>query len=78
MKASKVAELLKDPKKVLLLSMTSVQRIYLEDKENIKTDVDNEVVEYDQRGLHYVVDMNDINMIIMNPEEKPISGLDLP
>lgn len=78
MKASKVAELLKDPKKVLLLSMTSVQRIYLEDKENIKIDVDNEVVEYDQRGLHYVVDMNDINMIIMNPEEKPINGLDLP
>lgn len=78
MKAGKVAELLKDPKKVLLLSMTSVQRIYLEDKENIKTDVDNEVVEYDERGLHYVVDMNDINMIIMNPEEKTISGLDLP
>lgn len=78
MKPSKVVECLKDTKKVMLISTTSVQRINISEMENVKVDLGEEVVEYDYKGLHYVLDMTDINMIIMNPNEMEINGLSIP
>lgn len=78
MKPAKVQELLSDVKKVYSIGTTSVQRVYIADMKNVKVDMTNEVVEYDFKGLHYVLDMTDINMIIMNPSGIQINGLSMP
>lgn len=78
MKVQKVVECLKEPSKCLLIGTTSIQRFYIEDLENVVADAESETVEYDYKGLHYIIDMTDIDIIVMNPNNMKINGLTLP
>lgn len=77
MKVAKVKELI-DSGDVCQIQTTSVQRIAANQVSNLTVDEENEVVEYDDHGLHFTVDCADINFIITNPDKIEFSWLSIP
>lgn len=77
MKPSTVVRLCKEIDKIHLITFTSAQHIYPDRVTNFVCNEADEVIEFDDNKLHYAFDMNDINMIILNPDKIKFNGLSI-